>query len=93
MGLILEELNSNFLQHRLGLYAEAVKKVRDTDKLCWIYRHKMIEVARPGDNGMQNVVYNGQKGKHALKFQVIVAPDCTFLHEFGPLIRRRNDWV
>lgn len=52
----------------------------------------MIGVARPGDNGMQNFVYNGHKRKHALKFQATVSPDGMFLPGFRLLEGRRHDW-
>lgn len=93
-GLLMGELNSNFLQPKLGLYANAVEKKCGTLENCvGFIDGTVIGVARPGDNGMQNVLYNGHRRTHAIKFRAIVVPDGMFLHPFGPLEGRRLDWI
>lgn len=53
----------------------------------------VIEIARPSGDGLQNVVYNGHKRKHALKFQAITLADGMFYHVYGPVEGRRHDWT
>lgn len=92
--LPLGQLNSNLLQPRLGLYANAVKKKCGTlANSVGLTDGTEIEVARPGDNGMKNIVYNGHKRKHALKFQAIVASVGMFPHVFGPPEGCNHDWI
>lgn len=44
-----------------------------------------LRIAKPGDSGMQVVVYNGHKRKHALKFEAVWTPDGKFEHVYGPV--------
>lgn len=86
------ELNINFLQLKLSLYAEAgEKKCGTLANYVRFIVGTVIRVAHPGENGMKKVVYNEHKRKHALNFQAIVAPDGMFLHGFGPLEGRRHE--
>lgn len=52
-----------------------------------------LKIARPKGNGLQNVVYNGHKRTHTLKYQAVTTPDGMFLHVFGPMEGRRHDWT
>eukprot|EP00171_Calliarthron_tuberculosum_P002315 IDg2315t1 len=47
----------------------------------------------PRDYAEQNVMYNDHKRKHALKYQVVTAPDRLILHAAGPLEGRKHDWT
>ena len=40
----------------------------------------MLCIARPGDPDIQRVTDNGHKRNHALKFEVIMNPDCLIPH-------------
>ncbi|TPX34384.1 hypothetical protein SmJEL517_g03040 [Synchytrium microbalum] len=52
----------------------------------------MRNIARPISN--QEMVYNGWKRVHALKFQSVVAPDGLILHLDGPYLGKDHDaWV
>ena len=53
----------------------------------------VLEIARPDDAGLQNVVYNGHKHKHALKFQAFTTADGIFYNVYGPVEGRRHDWT
>lgn len=53
----------------------------------------VLRVARPDDNDAEEVVYNGQKRVHGLKFQDVCAPDGLFIHCYGLLEGRRHDWI
>lgn len=52
-----------------------------------------IGIARPDDGGLQRVVYNGTKRKHALKFQAVTTATVIVLHVHGPVEGRRHDWT
>ncbi|TPX29992.1 hypothetical protein SmJEL517_g06299 [Synchytrium microbalum] len=47
-----------------------------------------------GPSSNQELVYNGWKGVHALKFQSVVAPDGLILHLDGPYLGKHHDaWI
>ena len=52
-----------------------------------------LHIARPRDNALQKVVYNGHNGFHALKYQALVCPDGILLHGYGPVEGRRHYWT
>lgn len=52
-----------------------------------------IKITCPVQDGLERVVYNGQKRFHALKFQAIVCADADLLHGYGPVKGRRHGWI
>lgn len=88
-------LPSLFFKNRLQLYADATYAKGGALKTCvGLIDGTLIGISRSGGGYMQQLVaYNGHKKKHALKFQVISAPDGLVLHCYGPMEGRRHDWT
>ena len=92
--LMTGEICSEFVAERAQLYSEAVHQKSNAMSNCiGFIDGTVIGISRPGGYRMQNVVYNGHKRKHALKYQAVVTPDGLILHAFGPLEGRRHDWT
>lgn len=66
------------------------KKIESVEKCIGLIDGTFIYIARPDDMGLQCVVYNFHKVKHALNFQPIFTSGGLFLHSYGPLEGRRN---
>jgi len=96
-GHLLREtvLSSAFFQSRFDFYAGAIYAKGGALKHCvGLIDGTVIGISRPSGGYMQQLVaYNGHKKKHALKFQVISAPDGLVLHCYGPMEGRRHDWT
>lgn len=53
----------------------------------------MPNIARPGDDGLQIVVYNWHKRSHELKLQAVTTPDGIIMHAYGAVEGRRHDRI
>lgn len=92
--LLTSELNADYIAAKAPAFASAIHaKSNALDNCVGFIDGTVIKVARPGTNGLQNVVYNGHKRTHALKFQGLTTPDGMFLHVYGPVEGRRHDWT
>lgn len=84
--LLTVDMSASFLEQRAAIYAQAVHAKSSALANCvGFIDGTVIGIARPGENKVQNVVYNGQKRKHALKCQAVTAPDGLILHAAGPI--------
>jgi len=89
--LLLSEIDEQFFQSRAELYATTVEgKCQALDNCFGFIDGTVIAIARPN---VQNISYNGHKGKHALNFQAITAPDGLVLHVAGPIEGLRHNWT
>ena len=92
--LLTGDVCAEFVAEKASTCAEAVHRKSQAMSNCiGFIDGTVIGISRPRGSRMQNVVYNGHKRKHALKYQTIVTPDGLILHEFGPLEGRRHDWT
>lgn len=93
-SLVFGHVREDFIKPRLERYADAIyAKTNALDNCVGHIDGTVLGIARPNEQGLQEVVYNGHKRKHALKFQAITAPDGLFLHCYGPMEGRRHDWT
>lgn len=67
-------------------------KVSALDNCVGIIDGTVIEIARPDDVELQRMVYNGEKRKNALTFQVVNTADGMFYHVYGSVEGRWHDW-
>jgi hypothetical protein len=75
---------------KFQFYADAIReKGAPLNNVIGFIDGTVRPLCRPGQ--FQQVVYNGHKRVHALKFQSIVSPDGLIMNLFGPLEGRRHD--
>ena len=92
--LLTSKLSATYIHQKASLFAASVAEKSGCLTNCiGFIDGTVLKIARPTDYGLQNVVYNGHKRAHALKFQALTTPDGMFLHSFGPLEGRRHDWT
>jgi len=92
--LLTGDITPSYMETKVSVFAAAVSERSGAlDNCVGFIDGTVIGIARPGDSGIQNVVYNGHKRKHALKFQAVTTPDGMFAHVYGPLEGRRHDWT
>jgi nuclease HARBI1 len=92
--LITGYISSALIDIRASEYANAVlEKVGALPNCVGFIDGTVIGISRPGDLEEQRVLYNGQKRKHALKFQAVTSPDGLILHAHGPMEGWRHDWT
>lgn len=83
-----------YLSELVKMLAAAVRDKSGALEKCASYIDgTVIFITRRGDSGIQNVVNNGHKRNHALKFPAVTTPDGMFTHVYGPLEGRRDDWT
>ena len=93
--LLNGNISPEFLAGNAISYAEAVQRNSNAITNCvGFIDGKVIEIARPGEYRMQNVVYNGHKQEKAC-IEISSNRHCRWaiLHEFGPLEGRHHDWT
>ena len=92
--LFTAPFSSAYMITRASALAAAVhEKTQCLDNCIGILDGTVLGKARLGLHAAQNVVYNGHKRKHALKFQALTGPDGMFYHFFGPMEGHRHDWT
>lgn len=92
--LLIGPLNDFFIGGRAERYARGVmEQTQALDNVIGFIDETVIEIAKPGDEEQQRVVYNGHKVKHALKYQIVSAPEGMILHVYGHIKGRRQDWT
>lgn len=92
--LLTGEISQSFLAEKSATYAAAVyEKAKAMSNCVGFIDGTVLAIARPKGNRLQNVVYNGHKRRHALKYQAMVTPDGLILHAYGPMEGRRHDWT
>ena len=94
LHLLMGPIGKQFVARKAPVYSAAVeKKSLVTSNCIGFIDGTVIGIARPKGNMMQQVVYNGHKRKHALKYQAVTTPDGLILHAYGPMEGRRHDWT
>jgi hypothetical protein len=89
--------NLAFYVTRLPMYNQAIRnKLGDHMIPCAIDTSlfvdgKSLEIARPGGNFNQRLVYNGHHRVHSLQFVAISAPDGMIVDFYGPVAGRHHD--
>ena len=74
--------------HHLETYADAVHQKGAALRNCWGFVDGTVRpVCRPGEH--QQVLYNGHKRIHALKYQSLTVPSGMIAHLYGPVEGRR----
>lgn len=92
--LLTSPICHTYTSIRAPLLAEKVEeKVGALNNCIGFIDGTVLEIARPDDDALQNVCYNGHKRKHALKFQAVTTADGLFYHVYGPVEGRRHDWT
>ena len=77
------------LPQYLRTFADAIHQKGGALTNCWGFVDGTVRpICRPG---MDQVMYNGHKQIHALKFQSATAPNGLTAHLFGPVEGRRHD--
>ena len=89
-GQLLARLDQPWLRDNLEQFAAAVYTKGAPIKNCWGFIDGTVRaICRPSQN--QDIVFNGHKRVHALKFQVVVSPNGLIAHMYGPIEGRRHD--
>ena len=88
---LLRTFQQGFLSvNNLESFANAVHQCGAPLSNCWGFVVGTVRpISRPGRN--QRIVYNGHKKVHALKFQLVVAPNGLVANLFGPVEGKRHD--
>lgn len=93
-NLISGPLYASYIANNAEIFSNALQDKPNTIYDCiGFIGGTNIQIARPSDESLQNVLYNGHKRFHALKFQPIVCPDGILLHRYGPVEGKRHDWT
>lgn len=75
-----------------ALYASVIREKSVTLENCiGFVDGSILKFAQPTIHDLQNVVYNGHKRSHELKFQALVSPDGFSIHIYGPHEGRQHD--
>ena len=84
-GHHLTDFNQPFLSRpSLRTYADAIHKKGAALNNCWGFVDGTVRpICRPLQN--QQIVYNGHKRVHSLKFQSIVTPNGLIANLYGPV--------
>ena len=78
------------LPQQLRTFADAIHQKGGALTNCWGFVDGTVRpICRPGMH--QEVMYNGRKRIHTLKFQSVTAPNGLIAHLFGPVEGRRHD--
>ncbi|XP_062571196.1 uncharacterized protein LOC134233231 [Saccostrea cucullata] len=90
-GHRIERLNHPWLSHaKLDEMATAISNCGAPLSNCWGFIDGTVRpICRP--QSYQQLVFNGHKRVHGLKFQCITTPDGMIAHLFGPIEGRRHD--
>lgn len=90
-GHKLENLHQPWLSHaKLDEMVAAVNQCGAPLANCWGFIDGTVRpICRPQSH--QQLVFNGHKRVHGLKFQCITTPDGMIAHMFGPIEGRRHD--
>lgn len=92
--LLSGDITLAFITRKAADYANSIHlKTNALENCIGFIDGTVLKIARPSGHGEQNVVYNGHKRAHSLKFQAVTTPDGMFLHIHGPLEGRRHDWT
>ncbi|XP_065656915.1 uncharacterized protein LOC105845632 isoform X2 [Hydra vulgaris] len=88
---LLKSFNQNWLApNQLERYALAIHNKGAPLDFCWGFVDGTVRpVCRPGQD--QQVLYNGHKRVHSIKFQSVVAPNGLIANLFGPVEGCRHD--
>lgn len=93
-NLITGPLDSGYIHQHAANWALSVQqKTECLDNCIGFIDGTVWKIARPDDDHVENVVYNGHKRAHALKYQAVMTPDGIILHLYGPVEGRRHDWT
>lgn len=87
----MENLHQPWLSHaKLDEMVAAVNQCGAPLANCWGFIDGTVRpICRPQSH--QQLVFNGHKRVHGLKFQCITTPDGMIAHMFGPIEGRRHD--
>lgn len=88
---LVSTLNQNWLSPQgLKTFADVIHAKGAALENCWGFVDGTVrQICRPGQN--QQVMYNGHKRIHALKYQSVTAPNGLIAHLYGPVEGRRHD--
>lgn len=79
-------LHAPYLVNRAEIFADAVREKKNANANCiGFINGTNIQIARPSNNGLQNMVYHEHKRFHVLTFQGFVCPDWIILHVYRPV--------
>ena len=88
---LLSDFNLPFLtRQNLEIYSQAIYDKGAALRNCFGFIDGTVRpICRPKEN--QQVVYNGHKKVHSIKFQSVVLPNGLISNMFGPLEGKRHD--
>ena len=88
---LLNNLNKSWLSPQcLQGFCNTIHQKGAALSNCWGFVDGTVwPISRP--NGSQNILYNGYKIVHAIKFQSVVAPNGLVANLYGPIEGKRHD--
>lgn len=93
LDLIVGKISTSIIQERASSYANAVlKKTNAMQNVIAFIVGTVIGITRLDDQNEENVVCNGHKCGHALKYQ-LTSPDSLVVHAGGCIECRKHDWT
>ena len=92
--LMTEDISQPCIAEGAEQYAQCVhRKGKALCNCVGFIDGTVLGIARPSGSQAQLVAYNGNKRKHAIKYQAVNSPDGLIPHLYGPLEGRRHDWT
>lgn len=87
----MSPVEDGFKAYNSERYAESVHiKTGSLDKFMVFIYGTFIDILRPSSSSEHNIVYNGHKIKHALKYQSLAIPYGLVIHTIRPIKGRIN---